>query len=350
MDAFELDETSVDSQTQVGVPSLRTARGGASNTMSHTLTPSVLTWLRAFDTTVRHSSFTRAAEELHLTQGSISQQVKQLEMALGLALFHRDRGVLRLTAEGEALHAQIGDAFSTLRNVAEQFGSSTSARPVKLSCSPGFAVHWLTPRMKGFVKEQSRFDIRLHGEYHGVNTARMSADQVAVAIRYEPPQKDQTADWLPFLDELLIPVASPSFLKGRRIGNFDPSELLHDAEPWDGAPTNIEWIEWFAGSGIQRPDFTFGRRFNLTQLAVGAALDGAGIAIGRLAIVLDDLKAGRLIVAAPQAVRSSAEYNLLFAREYPGAASFKRWLLTESERFSAERDAWIRNQMIRVIG
>ena len=145
-----------------------------------------------------------------------------------------------------------------------------------------------------------------------------------------------------FLDEWLIPVASPEFL-ARHSPITTPEDLhgdwlLHDGSAWDGADTYEEWQHWFAQRGAPPPPWAGGQQFNLSQLALGAALAGQGIAMGRAALVLQDVKAGRLMPLLGPSVPSRAAYSVVTTTHpSPAMELVREWLLEEARRFGEER-------------
>ncbi len=306
------------------------------------MSPSMLAWLRSFEAAARLGSITRAADELCISQGAVSQQVRQLERALGFPLLVRDPNGLRLTPEGCKLAPVAQKAFASLRDVIAEISSPGGIVPLTLSCSPSFAIQWLTPRLGRLLSQQPNMDLRVFGEFQGLNRSRMSADRLEAAIRYDlGGYEDLKADLL--LDEYLIAVASPEYLRGRPAilpdAELEGQFLLHDSRPWDGAENDVEWRQFLADAGLGIRNMTLGRRFNLSQLAIGAALAGEGIAIGRVATVSEELQSGRLVPVLPIAVRSIASYHFISADERPARISrVYRWLSKESAEFRRKRD------------
>jgi LysR family transcriptional regulator, glycine cleavage system transcriptional activator len=312
----------------------------------NSMSPSMLVWLRSFEAAARLGSITRAAEELCISQGAVSQQVRQLEKALGFPLLVRQPNGLGLTPEGFKLAPVAQKAFASLRDIVAEISSPGGIVPITLSCSTSFALQWLTPRLKGLQNRQPNVDLRVFGEFHDLNRIRMSADQIEAAIRYDlGDYEDLRAHVL--LDEYLIAVASPDYLR-RSPPIFPDSELeghllLHDSRPWAGAADDVEWRQFLAGTGLSIKNVTHGKRFNLSQLAIGAALAGEGIAIGRLATVSEELQSGRLVPILPIAVRSIASYHFISVDERPAKISgVYRWLLEESAEFRRKRDKLLR--------
>lgn len=312
--------------------------------MATTLSSSLLSWLRCFEAAARHHSFTRAAGELCVTQGAVSQQVKQLEQWLGRALFVRTPRALVPTPEGERLGAVLRESFGAIEGVLRQMRRRGEAGPVSLSCSPSFAMRWLTPRMGSFFRDHPDIGLRVHGEFQALDRARMLREGIDAAVRFDPgAYRDVQARR--FLDEWLLPVASPAFVAAhpqlRSPADLRGDLLLHDASPWDGAGEFEEWGAWLEQAGVEVPDIEQGQRFNLSQLAIGAALAGQGVAMGRAALVLDDLEAGRLVDLFGLHLPSPAAYYFVCADgQGPEVAAIEAWLEAEGARFQAARTRW----------
>lgn len=309
--------------------------------MMNTLNASRLGWLRCFEAAARHGSFTHAARELCVTQGAVSQQVKQLEQWLGRPLFVRTPRALALTAEGERLRGVVRESFQAIDATLAQLRTPREGHAVALSCSPSFAMVWLTPRLGNFFRDHRDIGLRVYGEFHALDRSRMLRDGTEAAVRFDPGHYPDLRARM-FLDEWLLPVASPAYLAAnpalRSPDGLRAAMLLHDVSPWEGAGASDEWQCWLRQAGVTLPDVADGQHFNLSQLAVNAALAGQGVAMGRTALVLDDLAAGRLVDLWGIHVRSEASYRLICAPS-PSAqvAEVEAWLVAEGEAFDAAR-------------
>lgn len=313
--------------------------------MGAVLSSSLLGWLRCFEAAARHCHFTQAADELCVTQGAVSQQVKHLEQWLGRPLFLRTPRALVLTPEGERLRFVLRESFEAIEGTLSQLRKRGESGPVSLSCSPSFAMRWLTPRLSNFFREFPDIGLRVYGEFHALDRTRMVRDGIEAAVRFDPGAYHDVRARL-FLDEWLVPVASPAFVAAhpelRTPADLRGCHLLHDVSPWDGASEFHEWERWLAQAGATVPDLAQGQRFNLSQLAVGAALAGQGVAMGRMALVLEDLEAGRLVDLFGLAVPSDAAYYFVSAHgQSPQVAKIESWLVGEGSRFQAARAPWV---------
>jgi len=309
--------------------------------MDTRLSPSLLAWLRCFDAAARHGSFTRAAAELCITQGAVSQQVKQLEQWLGRPLFLRTPRALLATPEGQWLAVVLRESFEAIEGTLTQMRRPGETPVATLSCSPSFAMQWLTPRMGEFFRMHPDIGLRVFGEFHRLDRTRMVQGGIEAAVRFDlGGYTDLQATQ--FLDEWLLPVASPGFMAAHP-GLQDPAQLqgdwlLHDSTAWEGAGAHEEWAHWLSGVGAPLPTWGGGPQFNLSQLALSAALAGRGIAMGRAALVLEDLTAGRLVPVFPHCVQSRAAYSFVtLPRPDPAMARVGEWLVQEGQRFAAQR-------------
>lgn len=324
--------------------------------MASALSPSLLSWLRCFDAAARTRSFTQAAAALCITQGAVSQQVKQLEQWLRRPLFLRSPRALVLTPEGLRLHGVLRESFDALEAALLQLRAPPEGAPLALSCAPSFAMGWLTPRLGDFFRQHPGLELRVLGEFERLDRARMAQRGLAAAVRYDPGGYGDLQD-SPFLDEWLLPVASPAWLAAQAQApqphTLAPEQLLHDDQAWDGAGPHEEWQQWLdaACPGGVPPALAqglhAGRHFNLTQLALAAALAGQGVAMGRAALVLDDLLAGRLVAPfrlpdGRRALRGRAAYRLVAPADAPaGVDAVRAWLGLQAASFARQRDAWL---------
>ncbi|WP_454753096.1 LysR substrate-binding domain-containing protein [Cupriavidus necator] len=309
--------------------------------MANTLSASLLGWLRCFEAAARHCNFTQAAAELCVTQGAVSQQVKQLEQWLDRPLFLRLPRALVLTPEGERLRLVLRESFQAIESTLTQLRKPRDKQPIALSCSPSFAMAWLTPRLGNFFRQHPDIGLRVYGEFHALDRSRMLRDGTEAAVRFDPGGYEDLKARL-FLTEWLIPVASPAYLVAhpelRSPDGLRASMLLHDVSPWDGAGESDEWQCWLRHAGVAPPDVSDGQRFNLSQLAIHAALAGQGVAIGRSALVLEEIESGRLVDLWGIHAPSEASYHFVCAHgQTTQVAEVETWLVTEGAAFDGAR-------------
>ena len=259
-----------------------------------------LTALRAFEAAARHNSFTRAAEELHVTQGAVSRQVKALETRIGVALFERNGRGVALSLEGRVL---AGAATNALEQLGEAI-SKLTAPPgmVTLSMLPSIATCWMAPRMSDFALAHPEIELRLSASRHLVDFQREGID---AAIRYgRGGWPDLHAERL--ATETLSPVCSADYaarLALRRPEDIRRATLLHNDVP-DG------WRDWFSAAGLPAEYTGKGVYLDEDAALLRAAAEGEGIALGRSVLVAHDLASGRLV--APFEVSMKATYSYWF--------------------------------------
>lgn len=317
------------------------------------LSPSLLAWLRCFDAAARCSSFTRAAEELHVSQGAVSQQVKKLEERLNVVLFLRTPSGLRLTPAGEQLVSATRDSFRGLELALSRLHAAHTGEPANISCSPSLAMLWLTLRLGSLYRAHPYLALRVVGESDGFDLARMAREGVAAAIRLGL-HGYQDANAVDLLDEWLVPVASPAFMQAhpelRTARDLRGAHLLHAADPFEVPALTDEWMQWLRAAKV---DFSAaqlrqGTQFNLSLLAVQAALGGQGVAMGRLALVQGYLLQGRLVAPFRQRVRAPASYYFLGSPSHPEMPTIRNWLTDETRQFKERRDAYFDQEEIAI--
>ncbi|NKB58736.1 MAG: transcriptional regulator GcvA [Alphaproteobacteria bacterium] len=283
--------------------------------------------LRTFEAAARLLNFTRAAEELSLTQGAVSHQMRELEALLGVRLFERKARGLLLTEAGRTYLPYAREALERLRAGAESLRRDRRDRVLTVTMSPNFANKWLVPRLGDFADAHSEIDLRISASRQHVDFA---TDDIDLGIRHG------TGDW-PHLHvtrlcpEWYFPVCSPAFAAEASITTpFDLAHcrLLHDQE-------RTRWREWFAAFGVDEAATRQGPIFSDTSLAIDAAVAGQGVALARSALATLDLKAERLIRPVTASVPAPIAYWIVCPKgtaEQPSIEAFRAWLQSEAER------------------
>ena len=285
--------------------------------------------LRAFEAAARHLNFTRAAEELNVTQTAVSHQVKLLEERLGFRLFRRLNNALILTEKGESYLPSIREAFDLLSESTETLVGGEDVRTLTVSVLPNFALRWLIPRMSGFQARHPQLDLRLFTAYREMDFLREDID---VAIRLGDDWPGLNCDYL-FSSEI-FPVCSPSLLKRRplrRAEDLAGLTLLHVfTSPED-------WSLWLTAAGAPEIPTDRGPKFDSYALALEAAACGCGVAMGRTAFVQDDLASGRLVAPFPLRLKRSRAWYFLWPKGRPSRKTtlFRSWILREASRTRA---------------
>jgi len=292
--------------------------------------------LPSFAAAARWESFTAAAEELGVTQAAISHQVRELEDQLAVKLFHRTGRAVRLTASGEILKKAVDGAFA---EIAHAMAELKRTRPgLRITCAPSFATKWLVPRLDRFLAEVPGVDVFIDIQFRVTEFSHRDPHVMLHfgAGNFPSYQVDRLGD------EYVVPVCSPSLIKGN--GNNggrkkrDPKDLLRhtllDVDWHSQGTTWPNWETWLDAANLT--DIPRGRtvRFVHSALAIQAAIDGLGIALGDATLVADDLAAGRLIKPFELTLQGPPQfaYFLISPRGLAkGAieAVFRDWLLRE---------------------
>ena len=300
--------------------------------MSRRLPP--LNALRAFEAAARHLSFLKAAEELNVTAGAVSQQIKTLEDHLSLKLFRRQaRGVL-LTDAGQRYGKRIGELLDQIAAATRDLGRQSGGAVLTVTTMPSFAARWLIPRLGAFGRLHPELAVRTLADD---KLATFLDDDVDVAIRFGAGNYvGLTADFL-FREEV-FPVCSPRLLEGdmppRRLEDLAHHTLLHD-EPHPGLH-ELEWSAWLAKRGIRNIDAHQGPRFTYTHMSLTAAAMGQGLALGTSVLCADDLESGRLVRPFPDKIVAAFAYYLVFppmALDRPRVVAFRDWMLEAASAF-----------------
>ncbi len=289
--------------------------------------------LRAFAVAARHLSFTRAADELHVTQSALSHRVAALEAELEVKLFRRLTRRLELTKEGEQLAAGVERGLAEIARALASLDRRAVDRPVTVTVLPSFANRWLITRLARFRQRHPQLPVRILAEERLADLKSGSADLAIRFGRGSYPGHHVVrlmGDWV-------VPVCSPQFYDEH--GPFDDlhrlSELplLHDlmAER-DGS--GADWRSWLTQIGAADVTLGEGQRFNQAILTLEAAVNSLGLALGRRSLVAGDLAAGRLVEAVPRYAPTAFAYYLVCLPEtvdQPSIAAFCNWLVGETK-------------------
>lgn len=279
--------------------------------------------LRAFEAAGRHLSFTRAADELFVTQAAISHQIKTLEEFLGLPLFIRRNRKLLLTDEGQNYWPKIRDIFENLTSATEQIKYQVAGGPLTVSVIPTFATSWLIPRLSMFNKIYPEIEVRLKASDETVDFLREDVD---VAIYYETGNYPGLHS-VTLLDERLTPLCAPALLEGviplSKPEDLKQHNLLHDFN-------TSEWQRWLRAAGIKGIDLSHGSVFSHTSMVLQAAIFGQGIAMGHLVLSQADILSGRLVQPFELTMESDLSYDVVCpieSAQRPKVKAFIDWLL-----------------------
>jgi LysR family glycine cleavage system transcriptional activator len=297
--------------------------------------------LRTLEAAGRHMSFTRAAHELGVTPAAVSHQIREFEDQLGLRLFQRTSRKMRHTSAGETLHAAISEALDSLNRTVARLQKSGNKQRLKVTASPSITAKWLVPRLGRFLEIVPDADVRIDVSQTPLDFA---GDDIDIAIRFGdgayPGMKVER-----LFEETVFPVCSPALLSGTRALR-QPQDLLrhiliHVEWQAQGA-TWPNWRMWMLAAGVRDFDDSRGLRFSQTSLAIQAAIDGHGVALGDSALVADDIAAGRLVQPFEMALKGPPQfaYYVISPEETadePMVRAFREWVLSEAGQSAAAR-------------
>jgi LysR family glycine cleavage system transcriptional activator len=240
--------------------------------------------LRVFEAASRHLSFTKAADELCVTQGAVSQQVKLLEDSLGIELFVRLNQQLKLTTQGQKYAHEIRQALYLISEATSEIQPQAGKATVTLSCLPSFAHKWLSPRLGNFNDAHPEISLRVHTSFETVDLAHESID---CAIRHGAGGYDNCFAEI-LLTEELTPMCAPSVAARLR----KPQDLISQPLVRD---FGTEWDEWLDEAGLDIAKIQWGAEFLDSSLAMQHAVEGQGVILGHTMLAHDDLRSGALV-------------------------------------------------------
>lgn len=295
--------------------------------------------LKAFDASARLLSFTKAADELNVTPAAISHQIKELEDQLGVSLFQRTSRSMHLTRAGQILRSGVTAALDELTRALQRIHEIDNQSQIRVSASPSIAAKWLVPRLDRFLAVRPGADVRID---ISSSLTDFDRDDVDVAIRFgRGDYPGLKVDRL--FTDVVFPVCSPALLKGRKPIR-DPRDLLQytlihmDWEAQGAVWPN--WRMWMQAAGVAGFDDRRGLHFSHSSLAIQAALDGLGVALGDSSLIGDDLASGRLVKPFELSLKSPPQFAYFFicpteSADRPIVQSFRDWILAEAAATSA---------------
>ena len=303
------------------------------------MAPPPLAALRTFEVAARHLSFTRAAADLHVTQGAVSQQIKQLEASLGFALFPRTSRGLKLTEKGEALAETAHSVFRRLFDKVEELQRPDQGDILTVTASPSLAVKWLIPRLGGFHALHPEIDVRIRPSGQRIDL-EAEAGTVDMAIRFgQGPFPGLAATAI--MHETVFAVCIPELMaKGPplcRPADLRHHTLLHSESTRLEVNSMANWEVWLGILGVSGVDAAAGPTFPNSYMLIQGAIHGQGVALTWAALADDDLRAGRLVRLFDRAVEGSMAYFVLAtqdAAKKPKVIAFRDWLVEEGRRFA----------------
>jgi LysR family transcriptional regulator, glycine cleavage system transcriptional activator len=285
--------------------------------------------LRAFEATARHLSFSKAADELHVTPAALSHQIRGLEDLLGLKLFVRRARSIELTEAARLIHPGIRTGFESMRAAIDQLDQDRRDRVLVVSSTPGLTAKWLVPRLYRFLEKHPDIDTRITAS---VGYANFTSDGVDIGIRLTSgAHPDLYVEKLS--DEWLLPLCSPRLLEAdpplRRPADLPRFNLIQIDLP-GVVPT---WADWMELAGIDGIDTRRGLRLNVADHALDAASEGAGVVLGYKLVASHDIGLGRLVAPfGPEIPLPGRSYFFVCPKgqeKRPAIKAFRDWVFAE---------------------
>ncbi|WPO43958.1 LysR substrate-binding domain-containing protein [Tardiphaga sp. 42S5] len=290
--------------------------------------------LRFFEMAGRHGSFTLAASKLHVTPGAVSQRIKTLEDTLGVRLFERVGHEMVLTAKGRSLFGRVSPALKEIAGGLDSILPGRQPDVLTIGLLPAFASRWLLPRLPTFDPSGRAAEIRLKAESA---LASFEGDDVDIALRFGagtwPGLRSEK-----LFDEVLFPVASPGLDIGailERPPEIRNALLLRDEK--------LPWSIWFRHIGVPTDHPVRGMSFSDANLLLQAAAAGRGVALGRGALVADELAQGSLTRLSDTQAECAFGYYLVYRPTVMSEkiSFFREWLLAQAQAFVSSRSQMV---------
>jgi DNA-binding transcriptional LysR family regulator len=283
--------------------------------------------LVGFEAAARHLSFTRAGEELFLTQSAVSRQIKELEEQLGVPLFQRRHRALALTPEGQQFYAAAAQVLVTMRAATDRLRSRTGRRAIALTTTHSFAALWLIPRLAGFTRAHPEADVRITAD---TRVQDLERDGLDIAIRHGPPSL-AGPNAIRLFGERVFPVCSPKLLARKQLKKPEDLKnhvLLQYDDP-DGRHPWLHWKTWLEVAGIADLRAAGTLSFSGYEQIIPAAVAGHGVALGRTPLVRDLLASKELVAPFKSSADPARAYFAIVSKRAAGrpeVAAFVDWL------------------------
>ncbi len=309
-----------------------------------------LTALKVFEATARHCSFVRAARELHVTPGAVSQQIKSLEDLLGVKLFHRLHRRLELTDAARQALPKLSEGFASISDAVKLIRSGEEQSMLRIWAPPSFASRWLVPRLKDFTAAYPEIElsvsasIEMIGSGHSVEM--MPADRfyqkdidMGIFFGRGDDFDDYQANLL--MGTNIVPLCSPALLEDAEHPLKSPDDLrfhrlIHDDTAYEG---RLDWEGWLREARVEGVDADHGLRFNQVTLALKAATDGQGVVLGIQELAQNDIDDGRLVIPFGPSIPMPYDYyviSLADNAQRPYIKAFRDWVLAQGQAFRSQ--------------
>lgn len=287
--------------------------------------------IKAFEASARLLSFTKAAEELHVTQAAISHQIKNLESMVGVQLFERFNRSLKLTIEGRLYLISIRNGLENLENATRQLIHRDTSGTLNISVLPSFATKWLSKRIWKFQQQNKSLDVRISAfEW----LTDFKKDDCDIAIRYSanPNYPGLKSELL--LDEDVFPICSAKVFESYT-GKLTPEKLLK-ADLCHEDFTTEDWHDWFKAVGIDAKPNLRGTRFSHMVTMLEAVENHQGFSLGRTPLVQDDINRGLLVAPFNHKIKGKMSYYLVYPENTENDQKLqmiRQWLFQEANEF-----------------
>ena len=293
-----------------------------------------LSALRAFEAAARHMSFSKAADELHVTPAAVSHQIHALEEDLGVRLFNRMNRSIELTASARVLLPGLTEAFAGIQSSVRRLRAHNDTGTLTVTASPSLAAKWLVLRLHRFQEQHPEVDVRISATDAIVDLAKGDFD---IAIRYGAGRYSGLEVELLLKNEV-FPACSPQLLTNgpplRTPADLPAHALIHD-QAVERDPLVPTWSMWLKAAGVTNVPAITGLSFNNMHLALDAAISGHGVVLAQSTIAAADLAAGRLVRLFSLALPDQFAFYIVTA---PGALerlkvrAFRDWLRCAADR------------------
>lgn len=287
--------------------------------------------LVGFESAARHLSFTKAGEELFLTQSAVSRQIKELEDQLGVVLFQRRHRALALTEAGHQFYAAAAQALSTMRAATDRLRAQAGRKALSVTTTHSFAALWLIPRLAGFTRDRPGVDVRITAE---TRVQDLERDGLDLALRHGPASL-AGPNAVRLFGEKVFPVCSPKLLRKRPLEK--PQDLKnHVLLQYDDPDGRHPWLHWKTWLEVERiadlkPAGTLS--FSGYEQIIPAAIAGHGVALGRSPLVKDLMRSGELVAPFKSSADPARAYFAILSKNAAGRPevnAFVEWLKEEA--------------------
>ncbi len=285
--------------------------------------------LKGFESAARLLSFTRAGEELHLTQSAVSRQIQELEDQLGVALFHRRHRSLALSDAGQQLYPAAAQVLATMRAVTDRLRAASAQKVLSVTASPGFASLWLIPRIAGFTRQHAGVEVRIIAD---VRIQDLERDGTDVAVRY-CTLATAGPGAVRLFGEQVFPVCSPALFGDAKRPIRVPADLRHhvllNMDDPDGRWPWQAWRVWLETAGLPDLRPAGNLRFTGYDQIIPAAIAGHGVALGRTPLVDAAIANNQLVAPFRLITPSERAYWIIVSKraaDRAEVADFVAWL------------------------